>query len=151
MTSNFFLNDLLLRNPEYVGTYSCNNIPIPRNSRNFMVINLSKVNTPGSHFVSMYIFRNKQNKWLIEYMDPLGAHCTNSDILFFMKNYCTHYKYLKFPIQPIFSVRCGLYCAGFVISRIMKKSSINKYANIFSNDLKHNDEIIDKFILKNIK
>lgn len=147
MTSNLFLNDLLLRLDFYMGTYSCNNIPDSTWEKNFLIINLSKVNTLGSHFICLYIYKNR-NKWYVEYFDPLGGPCRNKYILHYISNYSKYYKMSTRPVQSMFSIRCGFFCATYVMYRGNALSSFSKFINLFDNvDLKKNDKFVDEFIL----
>ena len=51
----------------FQGTYSIDNIPTIKNNDFSIIINLSKQNEKGSHFVAIF---NKQNK--IIYFDSFG-------------------------------------------------------------------------------
>ena len=150
MVSNLYLNDMLKHINQFKGTYSCNNIPNLTSMQNLFIVNLSKENCIGTHFISLYIFSIK-SKWVIEYFDPLGNKCTNNFILKYMKRYSNNYSYSSFAIQSKISNRCGLFCMGYVIECSKYGGNIFTFVKKFNLRQSYvNDRKIDNFILKHI-
>ena len=53
--SNIFINDVMDKiSRSFHGTYSIDNIPIIKNNNFSVIINLSKQNKKGSHFVAIF-------------------------------------------------------------------------------------------------
>ena len=65
----------------FQGTYSIDNIPTIKNNDFSIIINLSKQNEKGSHFVAIF---NKQNK--IIYFDSFGNQNIHRTLQKYIKN-----------------------------------------------------------------
>jgi hypothetical protein len=132
----------------FLGTFPCDILPQVKNKENFsLIINLSKHNTNGSHFIS--IFADKNN---LLYFDPLGEICLNKDIVNFIKenrkNRKLKQKFRK--IQSFESIFCGFFCLAFLLSRKIN-IPFHLFFNHFDNkNLKRNDDHVIIFIQNNI-
>ena len=75
--SNVYLNNLLTPYCKYFkGVFSCNTIPnFSKNQKFSCIINLSKENEEGTHYVSIFYDTKK-----IEYFDSFGYSNYNYDI-----------------------------------------------------------------------
>jgi len=150
MVSNIFLNYCLNNLDNFIGTFSCDNIPPISKQQNLLIINLSKSDEIGTHFIALNILKYSNSlKCKVQYMDPLGGYCKNMYIINYLKHYCKSYLYLEHPIQNILSQKCGFFCLAFVLECIGQKGSIVSFANKFNiRNLLHNDIILEKYILK---
>lgn len=99
-----------------------------------LVINLSKNYEPGSHWVGLFINKNKQGY----YMDSFGKPPIESIKKFIDEN-CDYFEYNKVRLQQYHSNVCGKYAALFICScfrDINFYHSFNK--NPFINDFNVN-------------
>jgi len=80
-----------------------------------LVFNLDPHNLPGSHWVGVYMYKNKGNV-VAEYFDSYGDHpIKNIDL--FLKYFTNKYKYNHIPHQKKNGV-CGIYAINFILSRL---------------------------------
>jgi hypothetical protein len=132
----------------FVGTFPCDILPDVDKKKKFaLVINLSKHNTSGSHFIA--IFADKNN---FLYFDPLGMKCENKDILKFIKKNKKRRKMKqKFrKIQSDDSIFCGFFCIAFLISQKLSIPN-DLFLKIFDKrNLLRNDKIVINFIREHI-
>lgn len=112
MTTNTYLNELLFPLcKSYRGCFSSDNIPpYENNGINTFIVNLSKQDEIGTHFVCLVIKPN-----VVYYFDSFGKKCGNEDILKYISNldYKVYFNGLK--IQHPKSLMCGFYCALVVL------------------------------------
>jgi len=148
--SNNQVNRILRRAKikHFRGVYSCNNIPkiLPKNiQKSFsLIINLSKINTIGTHFISL-IYNNKT----LLYLDPLALNFTihnyiNEFILTLPSK--TKLIFINKPIQDVNSDYCGLFCIFFVLyfSEKYDFNNKNKIIPFRQKKLAVNDKICEK-------
>lgn len=144
MTTNVYLNDLLFPVcSNYGGCFSCDNIPeIEQNQHINYILNLSKVNEPGSHFVALII-----KKDLVYYFDSFGQKCTNPQILSYMARLSRDITYNSIKVQDLDSKMCGYYCALMMLrndSNCTLKSDIPFYTD--KDKLSLNDKLCIDYI-----
>ena len=150
MVSNIFLNKFITHLEYFKGTFSCDNIPNFNDNTFSVIVNLSPSTEIGTHFVAITISK-KHSSCEVCYFDSFGVKCHNQNILSYMKKYNKEYFFSKKKIQHMTSEHCGLFAMGFVMNFSLKKKPQN-YLDLFSNHkLKHNDNIITKYILHNTK
>ena len=95
----------------FQGTYSIDNIPTIKNNDFSIIINLSKQNKKGSHFVAIF---NKQNR--IIYFDSLGSQNIHRTLQKYIKKYKKQVTYSNIQLQHIFSNHCGFFvCHSFYV------------------------------------
>ena len=132
----------------FLGTFPCNILPECGGKEKFsLIINLSKHNTNGSHFIAIFADKN-----IFLFFDPLGNTCRNKDILNFIhvnrKNRKLKQKFRK--IQSEKSIFCGYFCLAFLLNFKTNKP-LKHFLNIFNRKtLDENDNIVVKFIQNNI-
>lgn len=108
--------DAVLRGtcPDFQGVFSSDtlpsHLPTPAGRPFSLVCNLSEAAQPGSHFVSIVVFRN-----FALYLDSLGSPCTNPLIADFLRNLKKPTFYNTRRVQDVTSDFCGLYCILFVL------------------------------------
>lgn len=130
MVSNLYLNRVLYFLREFKGTFSCNNLPpfTPTEKREFFIVNLSKAEEKGSHF----IYLEKYNDILF-YWDPLGISLHNPHIVNFLeKSKLSRVISISNTVQHINSISCGLFCLilGIVFTKIIENRT-NKISSSF--------------------
>jgi hypothetical protein len=133
---------------KFLGTFPCDILPNVKKKKEFsLIINLSKHNTTGSHFIAIFA-----DKDCFMYFDPLGEKCKNKDVLKFIKTNKNNRKVLqKFrKIQSNESIFCGFFCLSFLLSRKLKfpiKIFLNKFDQ---KNLNQNDNNVINFIQDNM-
>ena len=104
------------------------------------VINLDDLGKNGTHWVALYIKKNKAI-----YFDSFGVEHLPKELkkLLWNKNYGIKTMDLNlYRIQDLDSIMCGYFCLGFLDYMFAGKTLIN-YTSLFSpNDFKKNDNII---------
>jgi hypothetical protein len=138
----------LICGKSFLGTFPCDILPNVSKKKEFaLIINLSKHNTTGSHFIAIYADKNE-----FCYFDPLGDKCKNMDIFKFIKlnknNRQFKQKFKK--IQSDESIFCGFFCLAFLLSKRLKMKNIKFFKNFDRKNLNLNDEKVIKFIQNNI-
>jgi hypothetical protein len=92
---------------KFSGVYAANNSPRLQRNNSFQILNASPANTEGSHWVLLC----KRGDGEIVFADPLGFSLTSYMTLH--KHCIRHYSAItifSYPIQPLKSSSCGLYC-----------------------------------------
>lgn len=111
---------------DFRGVFSSNTIPScllqhrDRWNRFSIVCNLSEVNEPGTHFVSIIAFPS-----FVLYLDSLGQPCTVTSIVEFLRQLKKPVFYNTRQIQDVSSDFCGLYCILFVLHFNHRDDSID--------------------------
>lgn len=122
-------------------------LPRMRLNNNFnygFVINLSKREHMGSHWVALYIKRSKKRGerrgyFLCSYgFLPKSWYLTD-----FIKRICRHVTYNTTQLQQLQSSVCGKYAACFIIHMI-KGYPFKDFIDKFSKNLLINDHFIEK-------
>lgn len=104
------------------------------------IINLSKADDVGSHWVSLYV--DKALK--ASYMDSYGFKPRSWYLTKFIKENCKHVNYSTRQLQQLTSKVCGMYAACFII-HMVKGGTLRSFIDKFSKNLLLNDI----FIIKN--
>jgi len=132
----------------FLGTFPCDILPdVHKQSCFSLIINLSKHNTLGSHFIC--IFADKTN---ILYFDPLGNKCTNKYILKFIhENRKKRKLKLKFKkIQSDKSIYCGFFCLAFLLSKHLNITHKIFFSRFDNKNYESNDDYVISFINNHI-
>ena len=120
----------------FQGTYSIDNIPTIKNNDFSIIINLSKQNKKGSHFVAIF---NKQNR--IIYFDSLGSQNIHRTLQKYIKKYKKQVTYSNIQLQHIFSNHCGFFCMSFILC-LENDVTFNNFLDFFYRKKLHlNDNI----------
>ena len=131
------------------GVYSCDNIPNHLvNKKTFqIVVNLSKQDNQGSHFISIL----KENNQVF-YLESFALPLLNDDISDFIIKNNVQVKKLKHQIQSLSSSFCGFYCILFCLLKdnIMKTSKL-PFLFVHEDHLQENDKLCLSYILKCIE
>src|SRR5882757_2348802 len=141
----------IIRNDKYARKYFCGVIPIDHlpneklsETCNF-IVNTDKSTGRGKHWIAIYAPMNG----LVEYFDPFGIKPLNEEIYEFIRKNSSNYLYNNHPIQHLTSIKCGLFCLFFILTR-SRGIPMMKSTEFFSNISYLNDELID-IIFKKIK
>lgn len=131
----------------FLGVYPCDALPSINKLKTFSIIfNLSKHDEEGTHFVS-FVFKNNT----LFYFDSLGAKLSNINLVKFVKKISPkRFIQLDTRIQDNTSNFCGFFCLSF-IAAFKNNISLKNFFNIFSKNLKLNDDIVIRFLTKIIK
>ena len=122
----------------FKGVYPCDRLPSKFTLPAVFVVNLSKHDEPGTHWIAIFINKNG----VAFYFDSFGFDIRNDDIRDFLKKKSKRILHNKKQLQHISSNKCGLFCCAFAIA-ILKECSIEEFLNKFSVNLFINDRIID--------
>ena len=115
------------------------------------IANLAKSNTPGTHFVSIYI--SKKN--ILWYFDSYGflPPIWNNFLLQFLRPWIEKNQFrivLDYPIQDISSIFCGWFAAAFclTVGGNLKWNCTQFLKNFHKQNLKENDNNVTCLIKK---
>jgi len=122
--------------PRFKGVYSKNRLP--RRDEGAFVINLEDDTKAGSHWVALFVLKNK-----CIYFDSFGIEHLPKEIERFIVGLSEVDRNI-YRIQSNDSIMCGYYCIKFIEYMFAGKNLID-FTNLFSpNDFDKNDEIIKK-------
>ena len=146
LTNRYIYNLLSKFSLSFKGVFSCDNIPYLTEYNVSIICNFSKANTKGTHYVAIYIFKDK-----IIYFDPLGLKCVVNSICNYLRIYNKTIIESNFMIQHPLSFHCGFFCIGFIFA-MDKNISLQLYHNLFTTvNLIDNDRNVCSFIIKFIE
>ena len=111
----------------FIGVFSCDNIPNTTLEKYSFVCNLSKHDEQGTHFVAVLV--NKRSR-VAHYIDPYGANCSNKHIREYLARTCHFMRWSNKAIQPLPSDYCGYYCIAYLLANsrgITHKKFMSKF------------------------
>ena len=109
--SNVYIDKLMEKiSISFNGTFSIDNIPVFNDDVFSIIINLSKQNEIGTHFIAVYVLENK-----IIYFDSFGNQLNNSSLKRYLKKYKKPIILSKIQIQNLLSSHCGFFCTAFIL------------------------------------
>ena len=121
--------------PRFNDIFSRNNLP--RIKGGAYVINLDDKNIKGTHWVSLFINKNKG-----VYFDSFGIEYIPQEVLSKIKDKSITHNILR--IQDIEFIICGFYCIVFIEYMLVGKTILDYTKLFLQNDHKKNDRIIYK-------
>ena len=111
-------------------------------TKGFYIVNLqSSTEGNGTHWVALYY-----SPFYSYYFDAFGFIAPLE-----IQNKIFPYAYNDRQIQNLKSSACGFYCIAFIMFLFGKKDMENLYRifiNLFSNDTKRNDEVLERLLYK---
>ena len=135
--SNFFINNLLYKFSNiYKGCFSNDNFPKNLKPPYSIIINLSKHDKPGTHYVCII-----ESEKHIFYFDSFGLNCFVPSICKFLLSKRKAVIESKKTIQHHNSLFCGFFCILFVLFMEKNDFKLTKFQNLFSWNLIKNDYI----------
>lgn len=146
--TNVYIDKIMSQiSSSYKGTFACNVIPYFDNQTFSLIINLSTDREKGSHFISLFVLKNK-----IVYFDSYGLKNNNKFVEKYLQKYNKQIIYSNKTIQHISSAHCGYFAMSFILS-LENNISLIKFLSFFrENNLIVNDYIcvkIIKYFIKN--
>lgn len=129
----------------FKGVFACDTLPSKISCPAVFIVNLSRKNEAGSHWVSIYMNQNSE----CYYFDSFGFPPKNKFIIMFLKKHAKRIYYNKRQIQHITSIKCGKYCCLFCIC-VLKHSAIGHFIQKFSQNLYVNEIVVDQ-MFRNMK
>ena len=145
--SNIYIDNLMNKiSKTFWGTFSIDNIPLIKNDIFSVIVNLSKQNEKGTHFIAVSSRKNR-----IIYFDSLGDQNIDINLKKYLKKYKKQIIYSNFQLQNLFSNHCGFFCISFILC-MENNISLENFLKIFNRkNLYLNDYIcigIIKFYIK---
>lgn len=134
----------------FIGVYPLDRIPkIIKNKPALLIVNHDKSNSPGSHWVAIYL----PVKGSPEYFDSFGIEPLHKEFLkFFKKNKYTRVLYNKTQLQDFVSTVCGQYCCVYLLHKaknITLKSFIE--SNFKRGNFRQNDKKVETLFRRGFK
>ena len=109
--SNVYIDKLMEKiSISFNGTFSIDNIPVFNDDVFSIIINLSKQNEIGTHFIAVYVLENK-----IIYFDSFGNQLNNSSLKRYLKKYKKSIIFSNIQLQNLLSSHCGFFCIAFIL------------------------------------
>ena len=103
--SNVYIDKLMEKiSRSFNGTFSIDNIPVFDDDVFSIIINLSKQNEIGTHFIAVYVLENK-----IIYFDSFGNQLNNSSLKRYLKKYKKSIIFSNIQLQNLLSSHCGFF------------------------------------------
>ena len=144
--TNLFINNLLFKfSSIYKGCFSSDNFPKNLKQPFAIIINLSKHDKPGTHFICII-----ENKKQIFYFDSFGINCFVPSICHFLFSKHKEIIQNKITIQHHSSLFCGFFCILFVLFMEKNEFNLQKFQNKFSSNLIKNDYLCINEIKKEL-
>jgi hypothetical protein len=139
MATNVYIHHILSHSdPHFMGVFSSDTIPdhLSKNERFNIIVNLSKREELGTHFICIIRFPKK-----VFYIDPFGGACFIPKICTFLHNLNIKIYYQVKPVQHITSNFCGFFTIYFCLLYSYGLQRTTKYL-LLSHNLNKNDELV---------
>ena len=145
--SNIYIDTLMEKiSSSFRGTFSIDKIPMFKEKNFSIIVNLSKENEKGTHFIGISLLKN-----VIVYFDSYGVETINLTIEEYLKKYRKKIIYSNIQLQHLFSSHCGFFCISCILC-LENNIPFHKFLKIFhKKDLYLNDYISIKIITSFIK
>ena len=141
--SNVYIDKLMEKiSISFNGTFSIDNIPVFNDDVFSIIINLSKQNEIGTHFIAVYVLENK-----IIYFDSFGNQLNNSSLKRYLKKYKKPIILSKIQIQNLLSSHCGFFCIAFILC-IENGITLDDFLENFYRRKLHSNDYIGVKIIK---
>lgn len=133
------LNKILFRvNPDFWGTFACNQCPIIEKRPFGIVMNTDSSSGRGEHWVALWA----REDGIGEYFDSFGFAPLVPDHQKYIDTMCPNgFLYNNRTIQHPSSRSCGLFCVAFIVSKL-EDIPLQKFIHKYSLDLAKNDAIL---------
>jgi hypothetical protein len=149
MLTNFDLEKIAKNyDVKLIGIYSKNELDNLQIENGNYIINLD--DDIGSHWTALNINKNKGI-----YFDSFGCMPPQNVISFVKQKPNIKFGYNNFIIQDLESEKCGFYCIAFLLFLNRSKNkdiykATNDFIELFKDNTLENDEILKKYLLKNL-
>ena len=111
-----------------------------------LIFNTGRSNTAGEHFISVFAIKKR-----VFYFDSFGFEPIQKDINMFLKGLNKKCVFNCQQLQDLNSQFCGFYSLSFLLWKKKQRPICNFYRMFSTKNLRHNDDIVTKFIIKQIK
>lgn len=125
----------------FKGVFACDNLPNFITLPAAFVINLSKKNSNGSHWVGLFI----DCEGFAEYFDSFGFPPLEKNIAYYIRRHSQKMRYNKKQLQHLVSNKCGKNVILFILCKMYNKNFDEILAR-FSNNLGVNEIIIENIM-----
>ena len=123
------------------GVFASDRLPSLCDSKTAMVVNIDPYNSPGSHWVCMYIENGKG-----EFFDSYGEYPYVHSFINFLNRNCKSWTFNRVDLQAIDSDVCGHYCIHFLSERARGKSMEEIVAQFSVNNKNKNDAGVKEMV-----
>lgn len=122
----------------FKGVFPCDGLPEKFSLPAGFIINLSKHDSRGSHWVALYIDRYR----IAHYFDSFGFPPQQGEIIRFINRHSKKLNFNKKQIQHIISDKCGKFAVLFILAKMYNKC-VEEIMEKFSSNLRVNDVVIE--------
>ena len=145
--SNIYIDSLMEKiSSSFRGTFSIDKIPMFKDENFSIIVNLSKENEKGTHFIGI-----SSSKDTIIYFDSYGIEYINLTIEKYLKKYRKRILHSNVQLQHVFSSHCGYFCVSFILC-LENNIPLYKFLKMFhKKDFYLNDYICIQIITTFIK
>jgi hypothetical protein len=127
------------------GVYACDELPRKATTTSLYVCNTDPSTKPGEHWVVIYF----DGKRRAEYFDSFGMHPSVQTFEIFLNNNSTTWIHNNKAVQYPFSHACGFHCIFFAVHRCIG-FNMNAIANMYTNNMMYNDDIVKEFVYEKV-
>ena len=140
--SNMYIDNLMEKiSSSFRGTFSIDKIPMFKEEKFSIIVNLSKENEKGTHFIGISVSEN-----VVVYFDSYGLETIDLTIEKYLKKYGKKIFHSNIQLQHFFSSHCGFFCISFILC-LENNIPFHKFLKMFhKKDLYLNDYISIKII-----
>lgn len=126
-----------------VGVYAADRIPNALSTPAAVICNTDEHTKPGSHWISIYIDKNREGIYFDSYgLPPYSKHHLDR-----LKKNCKTFRWNTKQLQSMDSVCCGQYAIMFLY-HMCGGTSLSKFCKLFTHNTKRNDSMAKKFYKK---
>ena len=109
--SNMYIDNLMEKiSSSFRGTFSIDKIPMFKEKNFSIIVNLSKENEKGTHFIGISLLKN-----VIVYFDSYGVETINLTIEEYLKKYRKKIIHSNIQLQHLLSSHCGFFCISCIL------------------------------------
>lgn len=126
-----------------MGVFPADHIPMRWPRPYALIANTDNHDKPGTHWIAVYLTNNGNAIYFDSYGLPPIVHQHHQRVTMNSRNY----KWNTKRLQSFNSSVCGQYCVMF-LHYMSRGYSLEKFCNLFSNDCKNNDMIVQNFYSK---
>ena len=108
--SNMYIDNLMEKiSSSFRGTFSIDKIPMFKEEKFSIIVNLSKENEKGTHFIGISVSEN-----VVVYFDSYGLETIDLTIEKYLKKYGKFFFHSNIQLQHLVSSHCGFFCVSFL-------------------------------------
>ena len=124
--SNIYIDTLMEKiSSSFRGTFSIDKIPMFKEEKFSIIVNLSKENEKGTHFIGISVSKN-----VVVYFDSYGLETIDLTIEKYLKKYRKKILHSNVQLQHVFSSHCGYFCISFILC-LENNIPLHKFLKMF--------------------